>query len=280
MARKGGAAAVRGVGGRRMGPWWLILGVLGLLLLALLGLLWLVIEFPGLTAHWKEVRQESSEGRASHERWRRDSVMMSRKGRGREMLVVGEQRERRRGSRKVSRKVDQEVQCMLGVPEEVSGKEEEYFRTRKVVDDMVEEVVPTTRYFTDDEDSGVFSHHGDERLGRCRKESIRGRKDSVGCGEARRCRGAGHSGGMLGVCDSVISRCGDSVVIVIHPPHRKAQNTHFEQGDSKLEAEQHKHLERGQTVVDMEQRKHSVMDTLDLATCGHHHLGSAHIRHS
>ena len=59
---------------------WLVFGVLALALLALLALLWTLIEFPGL-CRWKEVRKESPEGRASQERWRRDSVILSQRGR-------------------------------------------------------------------------------------------------------------------------------------------------------------------------------------------------------
>ena len=59
---------------------WLLFGVMALALMALLALLWLLIEFPGL-CQWQEVHKESPEGRASQERWRRDSVMLSQRGR-------------------------------------------------------------------------------------------------------------------------------------------------------------------------------------------------------
>merc|ERR1712088_425495 len=45
------------------------------LILVIFGLIWLVIEFPGLVK-WKEVPKESAEGRARQEKWRRDSVIL------------------------------------------------------------------------------------------------------------------------------------------------------------------------------------------------------------
>ena len=160
--------------------WWLVLAALALVLLVLLGLLWLVIEFPGLTG-WKVVHKESPEGRARQERWRRDSLVI-------------EQREKRgkRRLRKVG--VDQGVQCLMEVEE--AEKVEENFQYRLTTDQqararsrqreafmerMDEELVvgeespievqspleglhsPLVRVHspvsTDDEDSGVFPHH-------------------------------------------------------------------------------------------------------------------------
>ena len=160
--------------------WWLVLAALALVLLVLLGLLWLVIEFPGLTG-WKVVHKESPEGRARQERWRRDSLVI-------------EQREKRgkRRLRKVG--VDQGVQCLMEVEE--ADKVEENFQYRLTTDQqararsrqreafmerMDEELVvgeesptevhnpleglhsPLVRVHspvsTDDEDSGVFPHH-------------------------------------------------------------------------------------------------------------------------
>ena len=153
--------------------WWLVLAALALVLLVLLGLLWLVIEFPGLTG-WKVVHKESPEGRARQERWRRDSLVI-------------EQREKRgkRRLRKVG--VDQGVQCLMEVEE--ADKVEENFQYRLTTDQqararsrqreafmerMDEELVMGEEsplevhspleglhspVSTDDEDSGVFPHH-------------------------------------------------------------------------------------------------------------------------
>ena len=160
--------------------WWLVLVALALVLLVLLGLLWLVIEFPGLTG-WKVVHKESPEGRARQERWRRDSLVIEQK----------EKRGKRR-LRKVG--VDQGVQCLMEVEE--ADKVEENFQYRLTTDQqararsrqreafmerMDEELVvgeesptevhspleglhsPLVRVHspvsTDDEDSGVFPHH-------------------------------------------------------------------------------------------------------------------------
>ena len=160
--------------------WWLVLVALALVLLVLLGLLWLVIEFPGLTG-WKVVHKESPEGRARQERWRRDSLVIEQK----------EKRGKRR-LRKVG--VDQGVQCLMEV--EQAEKVEENFQYRLTTDQqararsrqreafmerMDEELVvgeesplevhspleglqsPLVRVHspvsTDDEDSGVFPHH-------------------------------------------------------------------------------------------------------------------------
>ena len=160
--------------------WWLVLAALALVLLVLLGLLWLVIEFPGLTG-WKVVHKESPEGRARQERWRRDSLVIEQK----------EKRGKRR-LRKVG--VDQGVQCLMEVEE--ADKVEENFQYRLTTDlqararsrqreafmeRMDEELVvgeesptevhsplaglhsPLVRVHspvsTDDEDSGVFPHH-------------------------------------------------------------------------------------------------------------------------
>ena len=160
--------------------WWLVLAALALVLLVLLGLLWLVIEFPGLTG-WKVVHKESPEGRARQERWRRDSLVIEQK----------EKRGKRR-LRKVG--VDQGVQCLMEVEE--ADKVEENFQYRLTTDQqararsrqreafmerMDEELVvgeespidvhnpleglhsPLVRVHspvsTDDEDSGVFPHH-------------------------------------------------------------------------------------------------------------------------
>ena len=92
--------------------WWLVLAALALVLLVLLGLLWLVIEFPGLTG-WKVVHKESPEGRARQERWRRDSLVI-------------EQREKRgkRRLRKVG--VDQGVQCLMEVEEEEEKRKKRF----------------------------------------------------------------------------------------------------------------------------------------------------------
>ena len=43
--------------------WWLLLLAILALIIVILGLIWLVIEFPGLVK-WKEVAKESAEGRA------------------------------------------------------------------------------------------------------------------------------------------------------------------------------------------------------------------------
>ena len=83
--------------------WWLVLAALALVLLVLLGLLWLVIEFPGLTG-WKVVHKESPEGRARQERWRRDSLVIE------QMEKRGKRRLRKVG-------VDQGVQCLMEVEE-------------------------------------------------------------------------------------------------------------------------------------------------------------------
>ena len=160
--------------------WWLVLAALSIILLILLGLLWLIIEFPGLTG-WKVVHKESPEGRARQERWRRDSLVIEQK----------EKRGKRR-LRKVG--VDQGVQCLMEVEE--AEKVEENFQYRLTTDQqararsrqreafmerMDEELVvgeesptevhspleglhsPLVRVHspvsTDDEDSGVFPHH-------------------------------------------------------------------------------------------------------------------------
>ena len=164
--------------------WWLVLVALALVLLVLLGLLWLVIEFPGLTG-WKVVHKESPEGRARQERWRRDSLVIEQK----------EKRGKRR-LRKVG--VDQGVQCLMEVEE--ADKVEENFQYRLTTDQqararsrqreafmerMDEELVvgeesptevhspleglhsPLVRVHspvsTDDEDSGVFPHHNQNK---------------------------------------------------------------------------------------------------------------------
>ena len=57
------------------------------ILTIILGLIWLFIEFPGLTG-WKEVSKESAEGRARQEKWRRDSVILGElQRRGRRVTV-------------------------------------------------------------------------------------------------------------------------------------------------------------------------------------------------
>ena len=67
--------------------WWLLLLALSVLLTIILGLIWLLIEFPGLTG-WKEVSKESAEGRARQEKWRRDSVILGElQRRGRRVTV-------------------------------------------------------------------------------------------------------------------------------------------------------------------------------------------------
>jgi len=55
--------------------WWLLLLAILALIIVIFGLIWLVIEFPGLVK-WKEVPKESAEGRARQEKWRRDSVIL------------------------------------------------------------------------------------------------------------------------------------------------------------------------------------------------------------
>ena len=58
------------------------------ILTIILGLIWLFIEFPGLTG-WKEVSKESAEGRARQEKWRRDSVILGElQRRGRRVTVT------------------------------------------------------------------------------------------------------------------------------------------------------------------------------------------------
>merc|ERR1712037_512463 len=67
--------------------WWLLLLALCAVLTVILGLIWLFIEFPGLTG-WKEVSKESAEGRARQEKWRRDSVILGElQRRGRRVTV-------------------------------------------------------------------------------------------------------------------------------------------------------------------------------------------------
>merc|ERR1711953_381903 len=67
--------------------WWLLLLALCAILSVILGLIWLFIEFPGLTG-WKEVSKESAEGRARQEKWRRDSVILGElQRRGRRVTV-------------------------------------------------------------------------------------------------------------------------------------------------------------------------------------------------
>merc|ERR1712037_689600 len=67
--------------------WWLLLLALCAILTVILGLIWLFIEFPGLTG-WKEVSKESAEGRARQEKWRRDSVILGElQRRGRRVTV-------------------------------------------------------------------------------------------------------------------------------------------------------------------------------------------------
>merc|ERR1712037_411851 len=67
--------------------WWLLLLALCAVLVVILGLIWLFIEFPGLTG-WKEVSKESAEGRARQEKWRRDSVILGElQRRGRRVTV-------------------------------------------------------------------------------------------------------------------------------------------------------------------------------------------------
>ena len=73
--------------------WWLVLAAISIILLILLGLLWLVIEFPGLTG-WKVVHKESPEGQARQEKWRRDSLVIEQRER-----FSSERKEKRRGSR-------------------------------------------------------------------------------------------------------------------------------------------------------------------------------------
>ena len=129
----------------------------------MLGLLYLLIEFPGLSS-WKVVHKESQEGRARQEQWRRDSLVLH---------SLGERRERRRESRVARARmlsVDQGVQC----DEEESPRlqhnllsrviyEREEGRERKV--GREERRVSHTPFSlhspvsTDDEgDSGVFPH--------------------------------------------------------------------------------------------------------------------------
>ena len=68
--------------------WWLLLLALCAILTIILGLIWLFIEFPGLTG-WKEVSKESAEGRARQEKWRRDSVILGElQRRGRRVTVT------------------------------------------------------------------------------------------------------------------------------------------------------------------------------------------------
>merc|ERR1711902_21246 len=55
--------------------WGVLLLALCAILTIILGLIWLFIEFPGLTG-WKEVPKASAEGRAREEKWRRDSVIL------------------------------------------------------------------------------------------------------------------------------------------------------------------------------------------------------------
>ena len=84
--------------------WWVWLGAGCLLVGLVLGLLYLLIEFPGLSS-WKVVHKESQEGRARQEQWRRDSLVLH---------SLGERRERRRESRVARARmlsVDQGVQC-------------------------------------------------------------------------------------------------------------------------------------------------------------------------
>ena len=86
------------------GLWWVWLGAGCLLVGLVLGLLYLLIEFPGLSS-WKVVHKESQEGRARQEQWRRDSLVLH---------SLGERRERRRESRVARARmlsVDQGVQC-------------------------------------------------------------------------------------------------------------------------------------------------------------------------
>ena len=80
------------------------LGIGCLLVGMILGLLYLLIEFPGLSS-WKVVHKESQEGRARQEQWRRDSLVLH---------SLGERREHRRESRVARARllsVDQGVQC-------------------------------------------------------------------------------------------------------------------------------------------------------------------------
>ena len=141
--------------------WWLVLAALSIILLVLLGLLWLVIEFPGITG-WKVVHNESPEGRARQEKWRRDSLVI-------------EQRERRGGKRRGSRVrkvgVDQGVQCLMEVEEGGKREVEENFDYSRLADpakarspqtflERGEELVGLhSPVSTDDEDSGVFPNH-------------------------------------------------------------------------------------------------------------------------
>ena len=60
--------------------WWLVLAVLSIIFIVLLGLLWLVIEFPGITG-WKVVHKESPEGQARQAKWRRDSLVIEQRER-------------------------------------------------------------------------------------------------------------------------------------------------------------------------------------------------------
>ena len=146
--------------------WWLVLAAISIILLILLGLLWLVIEFPGLTG-WKVVHKESPEGRARQERWRRDSLVIEQ----REKKTGG----KRRGSRVRRVGVDQGVQCLMEVEEEekrgVEAEEESFdyrlaadqarARSRQTfMDGGGEELVGVhSPVSTDDEDSGVFPNH-------------------------------------------------------------------------------------------------------------------------
>ena len=67
--------------------WWLLLLAICAILTIILCLIWLFIEFPGLTG-WKEVSKESAEGRARQEKWRRDSVILGElQRRGRRVTV-------------------------------------------------------------------------------------------------------------------------------------------------------------------------------------------------
>ena len=179
--------------------WWLVLAALSIILLILLGILWLVIEFPGLTG-WKVVHKESPEGKARQEKWRKDSLVM-------------EQRERKGGKRRGSRVrrvgVDQGVQCLMEVEEGEKKREvEESFDYRLAADqararsrqqeglmDRGEELVMGLHspVSTDDEDSGVFLHHHNHHQSK-RKERRGG-------------------GGMRGECQPPCK--GSSVVIVI-----------------------------------------------------------------
>ena len=180
--------------------WWLVLAALSIILLILLGILWLVIEFPGLTG-WKVVHKESPEGKARQEKWRKDSLVI-------------EQRERKGGKRRGSRVrrvgVDQGVQCLMEVEEGEKKREvEESFDYRQLAADQArarsrqqeglmdrgEELVMGLHspVSTDDEDSGVFLHHHNHHQSK-RKERRGG-------------------GGMRGECQPPCK--GSSVVIVI-----------------------------------------------------------------